>query len=206
MSQLIAWRVEDGSRISFWQDPWLPCGSLSKILGINVIKKLGSNPNAKVCEFYNSSLWISFVGNSLDRKDRGKVEVLQMLAIHIPLNAPNCSNAEDKILWLPKQQQTYTIKSAWEATRSRAHKVPWRKLIWFKEAIPRFAFTMWLVTLNKLPTFDRLLRAGIISTNVCPVCRAEAESADHLFFACSYSRQTWEIVMADWPVPRPAAW
>ena len=206
MIQLIAWRVGDGSRISFWQDPWLPCGTLNKILGANGIKKLRMNPEAKVCEFYNSSLWLSFVGNNLNRKDKGKVAVLQKLAALIPSNAPTCANMEDKIIWLPNKQQTYSIKSAWEATRSRAHKVPWRKLIWFKEAIPRFAFTMWLVTHNKLPTLDRLQRVGIISSNSCPVCHAEPESVDHLFFACSYSRQTWAIVMAGLPVPQPTTW
>ena len=97
-------------------------------------------------------------------------------------------------------------KSAWQATRIPAPKVPWRPLVWFKEAVPRFAFTMWLMMLNKLPTFDRLRNVGIIESNQCPICRNDEESADHLFFGCPYSKEVWKLVMAEHNIIQPLEW
>ena len=142
MNQLITWRVGDGSQILFWQDPWLPCGPFVKILGRKLVQNLGSNLNAKVRDFYYSSQWLSYAANNLSRKDRVKESDLQRLTAYIPLRIIFHQNVDDEIIWRPNQRGTYSIKSTWEATRTCAHKVPWRKLIWFKESMPRFAFTM----------------------------------------------------------------
>ena len=131
---------------------------------------------------------------------------MQKLAAHIPPNIPFRSDKKDEIVRLPNQRGSYTIKSAWQASRIRAHKVLWRNLIWFKEAIPRFAFTTWLAMLNKLPTYDRLLIVGITSTNTCLLCSSSEESVYHLNFYCTYSRETQMLVMAELTPLQPAPW
>ena len=206
MKQLVAWRVGDGSHISFWLDSWLPNGPLIKILGKEFVKKVGSNLKAKVRDFYHSSPWISFTENRLSRKDRVKAADMQKLADYIPQPMAFQVNKQDEIIWKPTQSTTFSIKSAWQATRKQAPKVLWRALVWFKEAVPRFAFTMWLVMHDKLPTFDRLRNVGIIDSNQCPICRNEEESADHLFFGCAYSKEVWKIVMTEHSSIQPMEW
>ena len=65
---------------------------------------------------------------------------------------------------------------------------------------------MWLIVLNKLPTTDRLLQIGISSTNIYPRCSNSQESVEHLFFDCHYSRETWKLVMTEFPAIQLASW
>ena len=65
---------------------------------------------------------------------------------------------------------------------------------------------MWLIVLNKLPTTDRLLQIGISATNTCPICNNSQESVEHLFFDCPYSKETWKLVMTEFPAIQSAPW
>lgn len=57
--------------------------------------------------------------------------------------------------------------------------------------MPRHSFHAWLVTLNRLPTRDRLLSWGLAVPATCLLCNQGDESRDHLFFSCSFSSELW---------------
>lgn len=47
---------------------------------------------------------------------------------------------------------------------------------------------------KKLRTRDKLVSLGILETAVCPLCGLDAETMDHLFFVCPYSKQCCAII------------
>ncbi|XP_013633133.1 PREDICTED: uncharacterized protein LOC106338781 [Brassica oleracea var. oleracea] len=63
--------------------------------------------------------------------------------------------------------------------------------IWNSGGVPRHSFHAWLVTLNRLPTRDRLLSWGLAVPATCLLCNQGDESRDHLFFSCSFSYELW---------------
>ncbi|XP_013601463.1 PREDICTED: uncharacterized protein LOC106308905 [Brassica oleracea var. oleracea] len=79
----------------------------------------------------------------------------------------------------------------WEALRPRAQVKDWARSVWFRGAIPRQAFIMWLANLNRLPTKVRLASWGLNIQTVCCFCNTHDETRDHLFLECSYSTALW---------------
>lgn len=66
-----------------------------------------------------------------------------------------------------------------------------RKLLWFRNHVPRFSFITWIVMLNKLPTTDRLNAWGMNVNGTCVLCGVHQESRNHLFFECKYVSVIW---------------
>ncbi|XP_056685474.1 uncharacterized protein [Spinacia oleracea] len=74
-------------------------------------------------------------------------------------------------------------------------KVRWRRLIWQNKASPKSLFITWVAIWGRLPTLDRLLRWKVVASNICPLCRNQSESVQHLFFECGYSAVIWSHVL-----------
>lgn len=56
---------------------------------------------------------------------------------------------------------------------------------------PKFAFFLRKVVHRILPVREALGRRGLVGDVVCPVCRLEGESLEHLFFSCEEARRVW---------------
>lgn len=57
--------------------------------------------------------------------------------------------------------------------------------------IPRHNFHAWLVTLNRLPSRDRLASYCLSVPSSCLLCNFEDESRNHKYLVCSYSWNLW---------------
>lgn len=67
--------------------------------------------------------------------------------------------------------------------------MPWSKVIWFSQGIPRFSFIAWLSVQNRLSTGDRMRVWGV--EQPCLLCGERDETRNHLFFACPYTYTVW---------------
>ena len=83
-------------------------------------------------------------------------------------------------------------KLAYEFFRPRSAKITWPKFVWHAPIIPRHSFIMWLGLKDRLLTKNKLQR--FIDDLSCPLCRAENETLDHLFFHCRIGNQIWANV------------
>lgn len=83
----------------------------------------------------------------------------------------------------------FVSTATWDLVRVRRNRVNWRRLIWFLQAVPRFAFITWLAIRNILATGHRTTRWG--HPQSCLYCGEPDETRDHLFFACSYTFTLW---------------
>ena len=114
-------------------------------------------------------------------------------------------NAEDIVTWKSGEEEFKRFFSAfntWNMIRTRYDTVPWSKLIWFKQGVPRYAFITWLAIKDRLSTGTRMRDWGIVQG--CLLCGEPEESRDHLFFACPYTYGIWLHVIGYLLRPAPS--
>ena len=90
----------------------------------------------------------------------------------------------DKLLWLEHHFGDFSIASAWNFMRDKSPLVHWDSFVWDRSIIPRHAFLLWLITLNRLPTQVLLLGHSRIDQGLCAFCNLRPDSIEHLFFGC----------------------
>ncbi|XP_020258655.1 uncharacterized protein LOC109835070 [Asparagus officinalis] len=91
------------------------------------------------------------------------------------------------------------ISSVYNAISQSLATVTWAKTVWGGLHYPKHSMILWLATLSKLLTKDRLCRMGILENNQCVLCDdsvSHQESRNHLFFECQFSSYVWNNLMA----------
>ncbi|CAG7864551.1 unnamed protein product, partial [Brassica rapa] len=90
----------------------------------------------------------------------------------------------------------FSSARTWEVLRPRSTSKAWSTTVWFKGAVPKQAFNMWLANLNRLPTRARLASWGLNINKCCCLCNVEDEVRDHLFLKCRFSSQIWSLALS----------
>ena len=111
-----------------------------------------------------------------------------------------CSSYEvDQLVWHYNKTGDYTVKSGyWLATHtpSNHHITPppsdiqLKQLIWNLPTAPKIKHFLWKMITLSLPLGRNLQRCHVTSSVKCPYCDQE-ETAEHLFFDCSYAQNIW---------------
>lgn len=115
----------------------------------------------------------------------------QALILHTHLTTiqlPSHVEAEDSWDWFVEDVkcQGFSSSRTWEAFMSREEEKQWSESIWFKGAVPKHAFNMWVSHLNRLPTRKILAAWGLITSTECCLCSTSLETIDHLFLTCEF--------------------
>ncbi|GJZ07560.1 RNA-directed DNA polymerase, eukaryota, reverse transcriptase zinc-binding domain protein [Tanacetum coccineum] len=102
----------------------------------------------------------------------------------------------DETVWRSKcgKDGKFTIKQAYKDLCDSSDVVKWHKMIWFTQNIPKHSFILWIAVQNRLVTQDKVRRWGSIDMMVCPLCKKDMDSHQHLFFQCEYSAEVWERI------------
>jgi len=87
------------------------------------------------------------------------------------------------------------ISLGYEFFRYKGSRLAWTNSVWNSYVTPKHAFTLWLAAQKRLPTKDRLTFLQVDES--CAFCVGNKESADHLFFQCSFSAMVWRCIR-DW--------
>ena len=85
---------------------------------------------------------------------------------------------KDEIVWLDSPNHRFSVKVAWEQLRRHRQMVEWHDIVWFKNAVPRHSFLLWMAV-QKLTTQDKLHRFGIHGPNRCSLCLRNNEDHNH---------------------------
>ncbi|XP_074313789.1 uncharacterized protein LOC141648982 [Silene latifolia] len=91
----------------------------------------------------------------------------------------------------------YSIKLGYSWLVDEGLDKAWHPWIANKFMIPRHGFILWLVAHKRLLTRDRLMRMGVTQTNICFLCGTDAESVEHLFFQCDFSKRC-KALLSEW--------
>lgn len=175
----------NGLQLSFWFDWWTPLGPLIDFLGTSGPAQTGISLQAKVANACSS------VGWNLRPARSSHAESLQIYLTTV--SPPSLASDLDSFSWLigSEELENFSTKKTWEALRQRSDPLPWTDQVWYKGAIPRHAFMMWLMHLDRLPTRARLASWGLQIDTSCCLCGLFLETRDHLFLHCEVSEGLW---------------
>ncbi|KAJ0008203.1 hypothetical protein Pint_30736 [Pistacia integerrima] len=188
---LIVTCIGDGRDTMLWRDHWLPQGPLCDLLPFRTLTSTGLPWDARVSDIIRDGFW-DFPSGSSD---------LQHIWDSIT-EQPSASHP-DHIVWKGHPSGRFSIDSAWNVLRDKRDVNSIHHLLWFPGHIPRHSFILWLASLGRLHTMDRLSSHGVITSSRCVLCRSATETHDHLFFKCDFSSYVWQEVttrtLSTWP-------
>ena len=135
--------LEDGQKTNAWHDLWCKEGPLSKFITRRQVYSAGFSNNASVASVVeNGQLifpdeWYGQHGAILPKRQ---------------LELTN--GKEDMVKWRSNKGNLvkFSVNRAWKDLRSQEVKIPWDKVVWFSNFIPRHAFIVWLMIHERLPT------------------------------------------------------
>lgn len=117
-----------------------------------------------------------------------------LTTLYLPLS----SDVEDSYDWVAGDSSIRDFRSSttWEVLRLRQDIKLWADVVWFKSAIPKQSFTMWVANYDRLPTRARLATWGLPISPLFPFYSNFDETRDHLLLSCEYSREIWQGIFS----------
>ncbi|XP_057493231.1 uncharacterized protein LOC130778743 [Actinidia eriantha] len=88
----------------------------------------------------------------------------------------------------------FQSKKAYDYYRQKRAKLAWPKMVWHNSITPKHSFILWLGLKDRLLTKDKIQEFS--DDRLCPLCRSEDETVDHLFFRCRVGGQIWAQIKA----------
>ena len=181
------YKLGDGSKVSAWFDSWCSISPIAFIVSSRDIHRAGFNSNTTVRELVMSNGWAW--------PNEWLVRYPSFGSISVPLLV---DHMEDSLCWRSNDGvlRPFSVSLVWDCIRHRDINVDWYHLVWFSHRIPKHAFHLWLVMKRRLRTQDMLRHHDAANQDplLCPLCKMQPDSHDHLFFACSYSMQVWDTL------------
>lgn len=80
------------------------------------------------------------------------------------------------------------MKATTNALRHVGETVPWAKIVWYTNNIPKHSFITWMAMRKALKTLYKLEEWGLRNSSVCVLCNTEQEDVEHLFLGCYFAR------------------
>ncbi|KAG7564158.1 Reverse transcriptase zinc-binding domain [Arabidopsis suecica] len=182
--------VRNGKNVSFWHDSWTPLGPLFSLFGNEGPRSLSIPYSAKVADACNDDGWIL----SSPRSDLAVSLHAHLTTIPLPSQVQD----KDTFCWIVDgfKCRGFSSPKTWEALRPRELEKDWVSSVWFRGAVPRNAFNMWVTHLNRLPTRARLAAWGVIQSTECCLCSLYPETRDHLMLECVFAATIWREIMS----------
>lgn len=119
--------------------------------------------------------------------------------LNIPIN-PRLK--EDEVIWNLDQKGKFSVKSAYRLGRSLQQALEassscsslqerqW-KSFWKAKIPSKIKHYGWKLYHNILPTLSNLINKGMDINFLCLMCRSKPETAEHLFWECTFAKGIW---------------
>lgn len=164
-TSLICYTIADGKNTLFWHDPW--CGN----------DLLWNNSEARnTFSLHSNAIVFTMISNG-----HWNDQIQQMNAS--PLRSRILATEIDpfleygRIFWKPSTSGEFDQKSAYNYLSGTNQALPQSKIIWGPWVLPKHAFTVWQLTMDCLPTQDRLVKKGILQESKCILCNSHRENS-----------------------------
>ena len=66
--------------------------------------------------------------------------------------------------------------------------------IWKLDVLPKIANFLWLCIHKSVPVKDILASRGIIEDKICPLCKNQPKTIEHLLRECDFARNFWHLM------------
>lgn len=92
----------------------------------------------------------------------------------------------------------YTIKHVYISTLNWDSGTPigWWKYYWKVNPPLKSKLHIWLVLQNKDLTWDVFQKRSFEGSSMCPLCKCNCETNEHILYSCPYTNEVWALVCA----------
>ncbi|GJU50290.1 RNA-directed DNA polymerase, eukaryota, reverse transcriptase zinc-binding domain protein [Tanacetum coccineum] len=177
--------IESGNETSIWFDNWCSLSPLSNFISHRDLYDARLRGDLRVRDMIVNGQW------RWPYEWNEKFPMLKNLVVPTIKNGVN-----DRIVWHDKfgKDVAFSVSVANRDMNDQGPCVPWWKLIWFPQCIPKHSFILWLAVQNRLTTLDKLKNWGDYAVNRCCLCCQDAEDLDHLMFKCEFASEVWNKI------------
>lgn len=174
------WLIGDRSSVRFWLDNWLGFLIADKLDIPVEVRKFDTQPEN---HYYINGVWNfspDFIIKCLD-------------IVRLIVTTPIAPNSSDSRVWSKSLHGQVTSQLAYLHLRPSFPSVAWGEVdLGF--LYPSSSLDLWRAIHNRLPTMDSIRRRGGPSISV--LCFKNAETVDHIFSECSFTRTIWQRLSA----------
>ncbi|XP_074363628.1 uncharacterized protein LOC141704240 [Apium graveolens] len=177
------WVLGDGNNINIFSDKWLRGKLDYRVEHHHVNSARGDKVKEYFCS--NTKQWdMTKIQQTFHKLDADCI-----LKTRIPQNQVN-----DRIAWKHTVDGCYTVKSGyhfWYGRHSdRGTEVEsngWKRL-WKLHVPHKMKYFLWRLCKNNIPVKNSLIKEGVPTLIICPLCNVDIEHARHIFLECEYAR------------------
>lgn len=180
--------VGDGRSTLFWSDRWLSGRSLKDLAPdlIPFVTKRAIGRRTVYAALQNRT-WLKDITTALNGP-----ATLQFLQVWDAVAGFQLlEGVPDQHRWTPTPSGMFSTRSAYHRFFTGAITFEPYSRIWKTWAPLRAKFFVWLATLNRCWTADRLARRGLHHPPNCPLCDQMEETVQHLLTDCVFAREIW---------------
>jgi len=187
------WEVKDGNTTRFWEDSWQQLPNLR-----NTIPEIADqhiNPHDKVSQFWNSNnvqehrMWKEAKQIIPHSPEQAQIS----LSFELQKRKILTSAGTDTLRWGYEERGTFTTKEAYKIIiKEKVIKDNIWEKIWNPSIWPKVSTFLWLLSHNRILTWDNLRKRNFSGPSRCPNCNQAEESALHLMLTCPLGRKLWE--------------
>jgi hypothetical protein len=109
-------------------------------------------------------------------------------------------SVEDKLLWNGGDASgILSVRNCYKAIMSTQNlpiRSGWRYSIWKWRLQLNIILFFWLVTEQRILTWDTLQKKGWVGPGLCHLCRAATEDSTHIFIHCQFSQAAWSNILS----------
>eukprot|EP00253_Pinus_taeda_P009477 PITA_09477 len=184
------WEIRNGNTAFFWEDAWQQLPRLTTPNLENYKREVQTTGNYTVNQYWSQEIneqeWRTWnPPNSLSFT----AESAQIRSLLSTLNKRKIrsSSPSDQLKWGMKGNGSYTLKEA--RMQLEQHEqgeiLPWSTKVWDSLFWPKIKTFLLLLMRGKTLTWDNLRKKGFSGPSICPMCRKEEETINHLFNSCN---------------------
>jgi len=205
----LTWIPGNGANINIWDDSILGNQPLNSLIELrNIQAWLSANNRCTLWDIStwgndDQNSWVSWnVGNYPEELKEEALLLMDMLQGKTPISV----RSKDKRGW-GSGTGKFSASAGYSAILERPwappNPGPW-KFIWNYPSIPKIDLFIWQLLHNSILTSENLRRKGWAGPSRCPLCRNAEENADHLFTACDFTLEVWEIMLGSFDICLPS--
>jgi len=100
------------------------------------------------------------------------------------------------MVWVGNEKQEYSVKMGYNMLNLEDQMLSSEvfQILWNLKVVPSTIVCMWRILWDRLPTRVNLVRRGVQLENaLCPMCREDIESVQHLFCTCKVAQKVWDL-------------
>ncbi|XP_058785059.1 uncharacterized protein LOC131659970 [Vicia villosa] len=103
---------------------------------------------------------------------------------------PHSIDTEDLLVWTCTADGILSTKVDYDFIMKPIVSASWSSFPW-DNCTPSHSLLVWRFIHNKIPSDENLNSCGFCFPSMCSLCRNSPESAQHIFFDCSFAKHLW---------------